>query len=80
MTPQITTAYDMDTAEHVLMATSHGRTAEAGPRLFRAPPHPDIKWRHATQDAANTDAATLRRYFDGLGRGPSKAALRRAGE
>lgn len=80
MTSTISTAYDMDTAEHVLMVTSHGRTAEAGPRILRAPPHPDVKWRHDSLVDAERDAATLRRYFDGLGKGPSKAKLRRAGE
>lgn len=79
MTPSISTTFDLATCEHVLMATSYGRAAEAGPRLFRAPPHPDIKFRHDSLTDAERDADKLRAYFAGLGKGPSKAALRKAG-
>jgi len=80
MNPAISTAFDADTEEFVIMATSYGRSAVAGPRILRAPPHPDIAYRHKTEDGANRDAAKLRAYFEGLGKGPSKAKLRAAGE
>jgi hypothetical protein len=35
---------------------SHGRTAIAGPRILRAPPHPSVSWAHETQEAAEADA------------------------
>lgn len=55
---------ELDEHDHyVLMATSHGYTERAGERLFRAEPHPRIRWRHAVLDEAETDAATLRAYL-----------------
>lgn len=77
--PAISVAFDMDSDAHILMATSHGRADVAGPRILRAPPHPDVKWRHATQEAAEADVAKLNAYFAGLGKGPSKTALRKQG-
>lgn len=79
--PTIAVEYDMDEDIHRLTATSYGRTAPAGPRLFRAPPHPDIAFTHCTAESAERDAAALRVYLNGLSqkKGPSKAALRRQG-
>ena len=48
----------------------------AGPRLFRAPPHPAIKWEHDTMESAQADAATLRAYLASHRKGPSEKALR----
>lgn len=62
--PAITIAYDMDSETYILEATSYGRTTPAGTRLFRAPPHPDINFRHTEREAADKDAATLRAYID----------------
>lgn len=80
-TPQISTSYDLDTGQWQLFATSYSRTEPAGPRLFRAPPFPDISFTHDTEDAANKDAAKLREYLAGIAvkRGPSKAKLRKIG-
>jgi len=80
MTPTLSITYDMESAHYVIMAESHGRSAVAGPRILRAPPHPDVQWRHDTQEAAEADVQKLRQYFDGLGRGPSKAKLRKQGD
>lgn len=79
--PTISTAYDADSGEWELTATSYGRTQPAGPRLFRAPPHPAIAFQHDDRAAAEKDAATLTRYLEGLQarRGPSKAKLRKLG-
>lgn len=62
----ITTAFDAEALAFRLYVTSYGRTAPAGPRLFRAPPHPRVRWVHDTQEAAEADAATLRTYLAGL--------------
>lgn len=59
--PTITVQQETD--EYVLMVTSYLRTNVAGERLFRAQPHPDIKFRHATLAAAEKDAATLTAYL-----------------
>lgn len=79
--PIITVIFDEDDGLWTLYATSYGRTTPAGPRLFRAPPHPDIRFSHETAEAADKDAATLRQYLEGLGqrKGPSKAKLRKLG-
>lgn len=72
--PAISVTYDMETDEHVLMATNYGRAATAGERLFRAEPHPRIKFRHATADAAEADAETLRVYLEECATGKRKEA------
>lgn len=79
--PHITVIYDLESEAHVLHATSYGQTMPAGPRLFRAPPWPDIAFEHSTAEAASHDAALLQRYLDDAHarRGPSKAKLRAAG-
>lgn len=56
--------HDLDGS--TLMATSHGYTAVAGPRLFRAAPHPDIRFTHSDPDVAEKDSATLQAYLDAL--------------
>ena len=80
-TPTISVQFDFDDGAYVLMATSYGRTQPAGPRLFRAAPHPDIAFAHPTEEAAEADAQKLRAYLDSLGqrKGPSKAKLRKLG-
>lgn len=80
-TPIISVSFDADEGTHTLQATSYGRTSPAGPRLFRAPPHPAIAFSHATSEQAEKDAATLREYLEGLAarKGPSKAKLRKLG-
>ncbi len=50
----------------VLMASSHGHTAIAGPRILRAAPHPDIQWSHPDRDSAEKDAVKLSAYLDAL--------------
>ncbi len=81
-TPIISTAFDASTEEHVLMVTSYGRTSEAGPRILRAPPHPDVQWRHADEAAATRDASLLQRYLveREAGARVSKRAQRTFGE
>lgn len=66
MTPLISVLFDADDCAYRLYATSHGHTSVVGPRIFRAPPHPEITFSHDTQEAAARDAATLREYLAGL--------------
>jgi len=62
--PIISVSYSFDDDQHVIMATSHNRSAEAGERIFRSEPWPNIKFKHATEEAALRDAAILRQYLD----------------
>lgn len=62
--PEISVEFDIDTEEYALMATNHGRSAEVGPRIFRAEPWPAILFRHTSENSANKDATTLRAYLD----------------
>ena len=79
--PTITVSQDMDSGLFELYATSYGRTVIAGPRLFRAPPHPEIRFAHETHEGAAEAAQLLTAYLDSLGqrKGPSKAKLRKLG-
>lgn len=61
--PRISVLEDVDTGLFALYATSYGSTMPAGPRLFRAPPHPDIAFRHTSQAGAERDAAKLTEYI-----------------
>ena len=63
---KITVEFSLDTGLYHLMCESHGRVATAGPRILRGPPHPQIAWKHETEEAAEKDAAKLRAYFDAL--------------
>ncbi len=70
-----------DEGQYDLMVSSPGMSAmPAGARLFRAPPHPQIKFNHDTLPEAERDAALLRAYLAGLPvRGQTKRELREAG-
>jgi hypothetical protein len=61
---KITVHEDFDTGDFCLYATNHARTAICGERIFRGYPRPDVKFRHATREAAEADAATLQNYLD----------------
>ncbi len=50
----------------ILCATSYGRTEVAGPRLFRAAPHPDIEWSHLDEPTAQIHAKRLTDYLVSL--------------
>ncbi len=56
--------FDLESERFVLMCDC-GRMSPspAGQRLFRAPPHPQIDFHHATMEAAETDAGKLRAYL-----------------
>lgn len=55
---------DMDDEKFVLMCDDgRMRPMPCGQRLFRAPPHPDITFRHDTMEAAEVDARKLRTYL-----------------
>ncbi len=60
----ISHTFDDENGVYVLVV-SDGRLSNspAGPRLFRAPPHPDIQFEHATEAGAIDDAARLRTYL-----------------
>lgn len=77
----ITIDHDFDSDRYVLMANCGRMSATpAGPRLFRAAPHPRIAFDHATQAEAEKDAATLRKYLDGLpARKQTKKEIREVG-
>lgn len=80
MTPEVFSIYDAEADEYVLVVRNFGRTEPFGPRLFRAPPHPEVKDRHATAKEAEADVAKVRAYFAGLGtRKISKKAARAEG-
>ena len=66
MTPRITVQFDPENDHFALMAECHNANVPAGPRLFRAPPHPRIKFNHDTKAAADADADSLRRYLGAL--------------
>ena len=75
---KITVVYDMDEDRHILMAEDGMmRPMPAGPRLFRAPPHPDIAFSHTDPAKAERDAGKLRAYLAGLTlRKPTKKELK----
>lgn len=55
---------DLDDEKFALMCDDgRMKPTVAGQRLFRAPPHPQIEFRHATMEAAETDAGKLRAYL-----------------
>ncbi len=55
---------DLDDEKFVLMCDDgRMKPTVAGQRLFRAPPHPEIQFRHATMEAAEADAGKLRAYI-----------------
>lgn len=62
--PIITIDYDMDCEIYTLVATSHGTTEPAGPRLFRGGKLPDVQFTHVDQASAERDCALLQRYCD----------------
>ena len=71
--------YDSDWDRYDLMC-SDGRfhPMPAGPRLFRAPPLPDIRFSHSVLAEAETDASKLRSYLAQLApKKISKTEIRR---
>lgn len=79
--PTISVQEDFDRG-FVLMATSYNMTATAGPRLFKAPPHPSIKFVHEDRESAERDAVILQEYIEtSWPKGKeSKASLRKRTE
>lgn len=61
-TPPVITV-DNVLGQWTLFATSYGRTAIAGPRIFRHEPWPEVEFRHATRETAEQHAITLREYL-----------------
>ena len=70
--PVITVSHDLDEGVYRLYATSYHSTEPAGERLFRAEPWPVIKFEHATEAAAEKDAAVLRAYLADCASGKKK--------
>lgn len=61
--------FNMGTENYELwISDSRLRPMPAGPRLFRAPPIPDIRFTHAEIEAAMIDAGKLRKYLAGVGK------------
>jgi hypothetical protein len=77
--PLISVLYDADSGLWRLYATSYNDMRPAGERLFRAPPHPAIRFSHEDREQAETDAGKLREYVERVWtqRGPSKAQQRK---
>jgi hypothetical protein len=77
----ITTEQDFDTGRFILMVTCRAQPPmPAGPRLFRAPPYPEMKWQCETAEEAETYAARMRAYLAALPeRKQSKRELREVG-
>jgi len=63
----------------LLMATSHERTATAGPRIFRAEPWPDVEFSHVTRSNAEAHATTLRNYLSDCASGKRKDSTKPIG-
>jgi hypothetical protein len=66
--------------DHVLMVRDGLMSpSPAGPRLFRASPHPDISFRHPDRLTAERDAEILRNYLDRIAgnKAPSKKDLQK---
>lgn len=58
---------DLDTGRHDLYVADGRMSAmPAGPRLFRAPPLPDIQFSHENMADAMRDAEKLRVYLAGV--------------
>jgi hypothetical protein len=57
-----------DTPEgfRLMVADGQMRSMPAGPRIFRAPPIPDVLFVHSTREAAETDAGKIRVYLSAL--------------
>lgn len=69
---------NLDTGLHEIWAENFGFWAPGGPRLFRAPPHPNVKWEHADASAAERDAEAVRQYLARVGdKRQSKAELKK---
>lgn len=76
MTPILTVA--QLNGKFAIFADSYGMKAVAGPRMFRAPPHPDVQFTgHESEAQASKDCEKLRQYLDALPtKKPSKKKLR----
>jgi len=57
--------FDADTMEYVIMVRSFNKTEFCGPRIFRAPPHPEVAFRHHSEAAALADVVKIEAYFAG---------------
>jgi hypothetical protein len=58
--------YDDDYERYEIVVTAYGNTEPAGPRLYRAPPHPRVQFKHDTMEGAQAALTELNKYFDGL--------------
>lgn len=59
---------ELDESDLYRLMCDDGRMSPqpCGPRLFRAPPHPQMKFTHDDPESAETDARKLRVYLAGL--------------
>ena len=59
--------FDDESGEYELMCAD-GRSSPmpCGPRIFRAEPHPQVKFRHETKAGAALDADLIRHYLANL--------------
>jgi hypothetical protein len=66
--------FDLESEHWEIMCESHGLSPmPAGPRLFKAPPHPDIEFRHLEKSGAEKALSLLEKYLAALPKkGPTK--------
>ena len=75
--PRLFPQYDADDDLWRIMVATHGLSPmPAGPRLFRAPPHPDVKWAHASKAEADAAISVIQKYLARSSAAPSKRELR----
>lgn len=65
--PRIFVQFDPEAECFNLMAESYNQVVPAGPRLFRGPPHPAVRFTHESLSQAEADARAMRTYLAGIG-------------
>lgn len=72
----ISIAHNEDTDQFDLMVSDgRMRAMPAGPRIFRAPPHPDVAFAHDTKKQAEGAADAVRKYLSTI-KEPTKRQVR----
>lgn len=73
--------YDMDTGMYeIWVSDERMRPMPAGPRIFRAPPLPDVKFCHEDMSSAQKDCRTIMTYLSTLKKQPTKKEIKEYAE